>query len=270
MKPEDVEKLAKRAFEAFMAEKHVLGLALTDQLIEAVPTNATFRCWQVYGLLDGGQPQEAVEAARRAVQVAPGAFETHLVLAQSLWTCDNPNEAQREFEQAISLSRGHPYVLSEYASFLAIDRDAADAHRVAEEAIKANPNSADAWAALGVAQYRLQRIPEAKSSLRRSLELNPASNRAALAMQAVLSEVARRKGAAALRDMIKDIPEAGQLAAELCRQVQRREEAWSEAAEDEAETVSRRPNSARLRRAWYIAIAVLLALATGAVVRHYL
>lgn len=231
MNEDDLESLAQRAYKAFLTGNHVLGLALTDQLLAADPANVTFRCWQVYGMLESGQYDEAIESAAAGVRASPEAFPPRLALAQALWAGERMDAAEAAFEYAVRISRNHPYVLSEYASFLAIDRRPDAAERVAQRAVRAEPNSPHAWAALGLAQYRLKRTAEAKSSLRRAMELDPASDRAQMAMESLLRTVGRRSGSTAVAEMMEELPEARELAEKVYKQFRGRELSWQQARE---------------------------------------
>jgi Tfp pilus assembly protein PilF len=256
MSEDDLESLAQRAYKAFLAGNHVLGLALTDQLLGAEPENVTFRCWQVYGLLQAGQPADAVDAAARAVRSAPQAFPPRLALAQALWAGEQLDAAEAAFEYAVRISRDHPYVLSEYASFLAIDRRPEAAERVARKAVRAAPDSPHAWAALGLAQYRLKRTPDAKSALRRALELDPTSDRAQLAMESLLRSVGRRSGSAALAQMMEELPEARELAQKVHRQLREKELSWEEAQEIRRGAAEESSRPLRYKRATYVVTGV--------------
>ncbi|MGC9455127.1 MAG: tetratricopeptide repeat protein [Phycisphaerae bacterium] len=259
------ESLAQQAYKAFLTGNHVLGLALTDQLLADDPANVTFRCWQVYGMLEAGQYEDAIESAAAGVQAAPEAFPPRLALAQALWAAERLDAAEAAFEYAVRISRNHPYVLSEYASFLAIDRRPEAAEPVAQKAVRAEPGSPHAWAALGLAQYRLGRPAEAKSSLRRALELDPASDRAQLAMESLLRTVGRRGGSQAVAQMMADLPEARELTEKVYKQLRSQELSWEQARQITAGESQQTPEF-RYKRATYVLTGVglgLLVVGTG-------
>ncbi len=261
MSEDDLESLARRAYKAFLTGNHVLGLALTDQLLAHDPDNITFRCWQVYGMLEAGQYPDAVESAARAVRAAPEEFPPRLALAQALWADEQLDAAEAAFEYAMRISGNHPYVLSEYAAFLAIDRRPDAAERIARKAIRTAPESPHAWAALGMAQYRMKQTAEAKSSLRRALELDPSSDRAQLAMESLLRSIGRRSGSAAVAQILADLPEARQLAQKVYEQLRDQELSWEQAREITAPTT--RSEKLRYRRATYIITGIALAMLLG-------
>ncbi|MFP3937558.1 MAG: tetratricopeptide repeat protein [Phycisphaerae bacterium] len=265
MSEDKPESLAQKAYKAFLTGNHVLGLALTDQLLAADPANVTFRCWQVYGMLEAGQYDDAIDSAAVGVRAAPEAFPPRLALAQALWAGDRLDAAEAAFEYAVRVSRDHPYVLSEYASFLAIDRRADAAEKIAQKAIRAEPSSPHAWAALGLAQYRLGRPAEAKSSLRRALELDPESDRAQMAMESLLRTVGRRSGSQAVAQIMADLPEAQQLAEKVYEQLRTQELSWEQAREITTGG-SQPPAELRYKRATYVFTGVgvgLLLVGTG-------
>jgi cytochrome c-type biogenesis protein CcmH/NrfG len=73
--------------------------------------------------------------------------------------------------------------------------------------LDAEAASSTAWAALGLAQYRLHRLADAESSLRQALHLNPNDIYAVSAMVALLQDQRKDDKAEALVNLLKD--EAG-------------------------------------------------------------
>ena len=68
------------------------------------------------------------------------------------------------------------------------ERGPKPAEQAAQEAVEADAESSTAWAALGLAQFRLHRREEAEASLRRALQLNPNDIYAQSAMVALLQD----------------------------------------------------------------------------------
>ena len=81
--------------------------------------------------------------------------------------------ASTYFESAVRLDPQNPAILNYYAALLVRTGNAAGALTYAERAVRAVPDSPDALAVLGYAQFALDRNREAMRSWKRSLELRP-------------------------------------------------------------------------------------------------
>jgi Tfp pilus assembly protein PilF len=219
-----IESTARRAFEAFQAERHVLGLALTDQLIEDRPRDPVFRCWRAQALLKLGNHHEAVEEALVAIDCGPRMHQAHLALACAACADRQLALAEQAFQQAVRLSNYETVVFCEYANFMAFERGARAAERIARRAIAMCPDSSEAWAALGMSQFRRRRPFRAEESLRHALELNPNSARSQIAMSALLNATGRPEKALALADLMEDNPKAAQFVPVIRRQARRQQD----------------------------------------------
>ena len=111
--------------------------------------------------------------------------------------------AQDSFEKAIELSGHRPSALSDYAWFMASERGPRPGELAAKAAVEANAGSSTAWAALGLAQFRLHRRRNAETSLRRALQLNPQDIYAQSAMVVLLQDMREDDQAEALADLLK-------------------------------------------------------------------
>ncbi|MBN2290949.1 MAG: hypothetical protein JXM70_00905, partial [Pirellulales bacterium] len=123
------------------------------------------------------------------------------VLARAEWNAERLTAAQADFELAVTLSGKDPNYLDNYAWFMAVERGPKLAEAAAQEAIKANVDSAVAWAALGWAQFRLHRKSDAKRSLSRAFECDKNDTRTHWAMKAVLEESGEHKRAEAFASL---------------------------------------------------------------------
>ena len=81
--------------------------------------------------------------------------------------------ASTYFESALRFDPQNPAILNYYAALLVRTGNAAGALTYAERAVRAVPDSPDALAVLGYAQFALDRNREAMRSWKRSLELRP-------------------------------------------------------------------------------------------------
>jgi tetratricopeptide (TPR) repeat protein len=82
-------------------------------------------------------------------------------------------EARRDFEAALRQAPQNPAVLNFYAALLVKTGSAQDAIYYAERAVRLAPDSADALAVLGFAQYAADRAKDAVQTWKRSLALRP-------------------------------------------------------------------------------------------------
>ncbi len=86
------------------------------------------------------------------------------------------SEARRDFETALRQDPRNPAVLNYYAALLVRTGDPGEALSYAERAVQLAPDSADAFAVLGYAQFASAHLKEAILSLKHSLALRPDSS----------------------------------------------------------------------------------------------
>lgn len=184
----EIRNLIDLAYTALRDGDCVRALAIGDQLVAEAPDRAAVRSIRAQALLGSDTPQESYDEACRAVELAPDDAHAHLLLAMSAWRTARLGIAQESFERAIAISGSRPTMLSEYAWFMATERGPKLAKEAAETAVEADAHSSTAWAALGLAQYRLHHRVEAEASLRRALELNPNDIYAQSAMVTLLQD----------------------------------------------------------------------------------
>ena len=123
---------------------------------------------------------EAVSSIKRALELQPD-FETapglHSLIAQGLRKMGRHGEADRHFELSIKLSlemNPHdPGVLFSRAEDLRGRKLNEESLKWYRSAIEVDPDFALAYAAMGDSLYKLGRYPEAVSSIKRALELQP-------------------------------------------------------------------------------------------------
>ena len=204
MDPDRIEELSDRALDALRRGDHVRAVALADQLTAALPDNPVAGAIRAQALLGVDAGEEAVCEARRAVQLDPRNQYAQRLLGLAAWRAERLTLAQTSLEQAVELSQRKPELLAEYAWFMASERGPRLAEQAAQEALAADGASSTAWAALGLAQYRLHRRHQAETSLRRALELDPNDLYAQSAMVVLLQD--QRKDAKAQAHLLEDSP----------------------------------------------------------------
>ncbi|HEX4149351.1 MAG TPA: hypothetical protein VHY20_10200, partial [Pirellulales bacterium] len=186
MQPEEIEQLVCEAGEALAASQYVRALALLDQLQAIEADNALVHQLRANVLLALGNFDAALGEAEQAAELAPADTQAPLLVARTAWRMGATGKAQSAFERAMRLSSAEPALLAEYAVFMAQERGPRPAELAARQALAADEQSAEAWAALGLAQHRMHRAGAAEASLKRALQLDPNSAIAQSAMAVVL------------------------------------------------------------------------------------
>jgi len=219
----DLERLSEQACDALNEGDYPRALALTDQLVQACPTNGEFRCWRAWALLRTGSVAEALQDAQGSVEHAPGWYEAHYVLAVTAAHVEKNQLAQSSFEKAVELSGRRPEILEEFAVWMSLVRSPRVAEEVVMEAIKVGSESPRCWAALGQVRLCEHRHAEAESSLKRALELDPNCTMAQVAMTELLMATGQEPRAAALAAVMSDSPEAESFAKQVQEAARERE-----------------------------------------------
>lgn len=97
----------------------------------------------------------------------------YYIAARSEFQNGKYNEARRDFETALRSNPENPTLLNYYAALLVRTGNALDAISYAEKATRIAPDSADAFAVLGYAQFAANRTRDAIESWKKSLALRP-------------------------------------------------------------------------------------------------
>ncbi len=258
MDQDAIEELSDQAFEALRRGDHVRALAVADQLTAALPESPVARAIRAQALLGTDASEEAVAEARRAVELDPQNQYAQRLLGLAAWRAERLTLAQSSLERAVGLSGRKPELLAEYAWFMASERGPRLAEQAAREAVGADDNSSTAWAALGLAQYRLHRRKEAEASLRRALELNPNDLYAQSAMVVLLQDQRKDAKAEALAHLLEDSPGTEEFVESVRAEAKRRQIARM-LLEREAVRDSVFAESPRRRGLWLVMMAVMMA-----------
>lgn len=206
MEPAEFEIKMQAAIDAFARNDWVRALALTDQLAEIAPDVSGVFAIRAAALLATGSAKPALNDAQRAVRLDAANLLAHLLLADAAGRCGKLGLAQQSLERAIDLSKRDPTILAEYAWFMATNRAPRLAEDAAQAAIRANPKSAAAWAALGLAQNRMHQASLANESLKHALQLDPNDRRAQTANVLSLQSKGQTDRAKALASIMADDP----------------------------------------------------------------
>jgi tetratricopeptide (TPR) repeat protein len=112
---------------------------------------------------------EAIASQRNATETALAFY-----LAGKLdYQAGKYNEARRDFEAALRSAPENPAILNYYAALLVRTGSARDAISYAARAVRLAPDSADALAVLGYAQFAADHVKDAIQSWKLSLALRP-------------------------------------------------------------------------------------------------
>lgn len=200
----EIRQLASQAAEALRQGRIDEGLEVTRRLVLAQPANPVYRCWRVHVLIAQRKFRQAMAEARTAVELGPGMYQTHLAMACVATAMGRNNAAQDAFEKALAISDNDPYLLSEYAHFMAGRRAPKVAEKAARRVLQTDPNSADGHAALGLALFRQNRYDEAETQLRKALDIDPRCTRGQTYLAALMRRTGRQSQEKDLSRVLQD------------------------------------------------------------------
>lgn len=206
MEPYEISNLIEEAISALERKDYARVIAVTDQLIAIQPEDPSVRLMRAEALLQSDSREEAYDEARLAAELAPDSVRAQTLLGLAGWRYNRFGTAQQAMQRAIVLSGRSPRLLIDYAWFMASERGPRPAEEAAKEAIDASPESSTAWAALGLAQFRLHRLRDAEKSLQRALRLDPNDRCAQAAMAEMLHDRRHDRQALALTRLLEDAP----------------------------------------------------------------
>jgi len=161
--------LTARALVA--AGRHARALEIVDGA--DLPEHHLLELARGRALAGLGDPRSAARHLERAVELNPSLAEAHTALGEARLQLGLLAEAEASFEAAFehgARTLRDRLLLARVR--LARDRDE-EALATLDEATRAFPNSATAWAYLAEAQARTGRLTEARESLRQAEEHDP-------------------------------------------------------------------------------------------------
>jgi len=236
---------------------HIRALAVADQLVADVGDHPLLRAMRAEALLGSENGEEALAEARLAVELDPNSDYAHRVLGLAAWRQERRTLAQESLERAVELSGRRPELLAEYAWFMAIERGPRLAEAAARRAIDTDAEMSTAWAALGLAQYKLRHRDEAEVSLRRALELNPKDLYAQGAMIMLLQDRRLDNQVEVLADLVGETPGTEEFVASIRDEAKRRRIARM-LVERNAMPEPKAEESPRRWAAWTVALALIV------------
>jgi tetratricopeptide (TPR) repeat protein len=191
--------LAGRYEEAIAAHRRVLLRNPNYQVAYVSLALNYAEAWLSQLRQDPRTPEQALEAAQRAVAAGASSSLGHVALGWVYVLNKQYDQAEVEFEQALTLSPGsagiYPDSVAESLNFVGRP---AEALRVMEQALRLTPQPSQRYfLPLGQAYYLLGRTEEAIEPLQRFLRVYPHWVRAHVLLAAVYSEVGREPEARA-------------------------------------------------------------------------
>ena len=199
----EIRDLIDEAVAALNAGDYVRAVGLGDQLASIAPDRAVVRAIRARRC-----SAPTLRPNRSRKPAGPSNLPPTTIMPTNCWRWPPgaPGDWgwQESFQKAVVLSERRPAMIGEYAWFMATERGPKLAEQAAREAVEADADSSTAWAALGLAQFRLHRRGDAEESLDRALRLNPNDIYAQSAMVALLQDRHQHGKAEALADLLKE------------------------------------------------------------------
>ncbi len=127
-------------------------------------------------VVSGGQVNRD---ALRAIEMRGNANHTaiaYYIAGKQEFQAGDYTSARRDFETALRNDSRNPTIVNFYAALLIKTGNAQDGLLYAEHAVQQAPDSADAWAVLGYAQFATSHTREAIQSWKKSLAIRPDAN----------------------------------------------------------------------------------------------
>ena len=124
-------------------------------------------------LNDLGRTEEALAAARIAVEKSPDSAETRTTLGLALLKLEHYDEAEESLQYALEINPRHAAAWQNLADLRRRQGQYEAALELFHKALEINPDAALIHAGIGYCQFRLDRYQETVSSIRRALFLQP-------------------------------------------------------------------------------------------------
>jgi tetratricopeptide (TPR) repeat protein len=120
-----------------------------------------------------GEHQQAIDDARKAIQIDPRSYEAHCLLGRLLWKNGSPSEAVPELQASVKLNHQHTEALVALASLQLEQGQAVAARQLLDEAISNSPLDPQANLVLARALLALGLPTDAEHAAARAAKLAP-------------------------------------------------------------------------------------------------
>lgn len=222
MDPVEREEWLRTLLVALDHQEFFRALSLADQWVTEDPRDTVARSMRAYTLLRLGRSRDALEDARRAMELAPDDPAVLSLFAQAAEAENRFSWAQAAWEQAVQLSGETPELLRRFARFMIQHRGPRLALAAAQQAAQADPENAEGWSLLAAAQFRMHQYQDAEASLKRALALDPNHVEAQALMARFLLLRGKQDQALALSQLLDDSEEARPVADWVRSEVKKR------------------------------------------------
>ena len=166
-----IDELRIRANKAFAAGDYPQAVALYGELAERHPRRPDVLNTLGVALCQLGRNQEAEQRYREAIEIDPGFVEALCNLASLLQ--GDPQEAEEYLRRALNANPKHPGARTMLGITLAFTGRQHEAKAAFRKALKTAPNNSDALLGLGQIARTEGRFGEAESLIKRVLTTNP-------------------------------------------------------------------------------------------------
>lgn len=225
MSVESYHSLTNQASTALGEGKPQQALAILDQLVARYPMKGAIHALRAEAMRMTGDLAGAFEEARVAVGLDPNSIIGHQALADAAWGTDRLSQAQASYERILELELDQGRLAQawvRYALFMAYERAPRVAEKAVMKAIDAAPNQPDAWAALGMAQFRDKRADEAERALNQALQLDPDSVHCRWVLANIFRWTGQDEKAQALARLLEEQPAGSAFASEITEHLRKK------------------------------------------------
>ncbi|WP_073490124.1 tetratricopeptide repeat protein [Streptoalloteichus hindustanus] len=177
-----IDGVLLRAAELNRTGQHAEALRLLRPVVRSHPDHAVAWCHFAAALLDDGQHEPALNAARRAAVVDPTLEWAHRLASLALTEMDRPAEAVLAAREAARLKPGEWRCQVALAEALVADGRAGSTEAVeaARHAVRLAPHEARPREVLGDVALAGRRLDDAERAYRDALRIDPGSEHAEL------------------------------------------------------------------------------------------
>jgi predicted O-linked N-acetylglucosamine transferase (SPINDLY family) len=173
----DPQQLLVQAEETQRRGKNAEAAPLYQKFIAQQPDSAVKSAiaWHGLGrsLVGLGRVDEAIDAYRRSISLAPNEGVVHYNLGVALFTKGHTDQAIAEYRKALALRPDDLYALANLGSLLPMRNEYDQAIAVLRRAIRASPSAAPVWLNLGNVLKDVGEIDAAMAHYNRAVVLQP-------------------------------------------------------------------------------------------------
>jgi tetratricopeptide (TPR) repeat protein len=183
--------------------------------VDVDPSDPVARGLHALGLVELGRDEEAIDEAKRAVELAPGDSEAHLTLATALQR-SNPDHATAEARRVIELGPENSLGYQLLMNRLLESRGYTEAAALGREWLTVSPYQAAAHSTLGAAEEKNGDLAAAAQQLGYVMMLQRNAEEALTRLHQIVVSLAKApEGLQQLRDVATNAPDSPRMLDEL-------------------------------------------------------